>query len=128
MTTLAVAVLLRRLGSGLRATAAAPTVTLPRSVASTVTAKLADPPLASEARVQVTALPSLAAGGRAGLLLQLCGEQDDGVNADRGGGPALATVSVQVPVLPVVMAAGQARAAATSALLLAGGTMVAATP
>ena len=103
-------------GSGFCDAAAASTSTLPFALALTVMANFAEAPLASEARLQVKALACRAQPEVHDTSDSAGGSRTPATTLLAVAGPALATVSVQVPVPPTVIPAGQDNTAEMSAL------------
>src|ERR1700722_3603696 len=119
MVTWAVAMLLYMSGSGVGDVASARMVALPgaqaQAQARTVTVSVAVASPASAGRVQVAVSLSPVQCGAHAVAVSTGGSRMLAVTA-AASGPALATARVQVPWWPAVMAAGQDRAAETSAL------------
>ena len=107
--------LFRGLGSGLCEAAAATTSTLPAAWALTMMENCAEARLASAARVQVNTLACRAQPEVHDTSDSAYGSRTPATTLLAVPGPALATVSVQVPVPPTVMLAGQDNTAEMSA-------------
>src|SRR5262245_60672952 len=109
--------LFRGWGSQFCEAAATSTLTLPATLALTVTENCAEAPLASPARDQVNTLACRAQSAVHDTSDSVNGSSTSATTLLAVPGPALATVSVQVPVAPAVRLAGQDKAAEMSALV-----------